>query len=221
MDFIDIHTHNQLGDEGIVKIHNIYPGDGFAAFSGRNYYSVGLHPWHIKSSEENQVAINFVEKALSFEHVIAIGECGLDKIASTNYADQKQVFLQQVNLSEKYNKPLVIHNVKAIDDLLNQKKLSGASLPWLIHGYNSSKETAFQLIKNGFYLSFGSRLFQEESKAVASFKAVPLNYAFLETDEHDGTVAQIYERAAELREINLQELKRQIAQNFKNVFGKE
>ena len=59
--FIDIHTHSYRPEADAVTVRNLYPGDGFAAFAGRNFYSMGLHPWHIKSAEENDEMLPFVQ----------------------------------------------------------------------------------------------------------------------------------------------------------------
>ena len=60
--YIDIHTHPFRNETNTITVQNIYPGDGFAAFTGRNFYSVGLHPWHIGTKEENNKALQMVEE---------------------------------------------------------------------------------------------------------------------------------------------------------------
>ena len=113
--FIDIHTHPFRNEKDTITVQNIYPGEGFAAFSGRNFYSVGLHPWHIKSYPENNEALVMVEDALEFDHVIFIGECGLDKNCGTDFNEQFRVFEAQAFMAEEYRKPLIIHCVKALN----------------------------------------------------------------------------------------------------------
>ena len=62
--YINIHTHPQRVEKDAVTVQNIFPGEGFAAFFGRNFYSIGLHPWHIKSPDENNKLLEMVEDAL-------------------------------------------------------------------------------------------------------------------------------------------------------------
>lgn len=216
MPFIDIHTHNEAREDGIVKIRNIFPGDGFAAHAGNNYYSVGLHPWHVKS--DNDKKLSLVEKALLFDQVIAIGECGLDKLSDSDFEEQKRVFSCQVELSEKYKKPLIIHNVKAVDELLKVRNDKKALQPWIIHGFIGSEQLAAQLLEKGFLFSFGGILFQEKAKGIASFKSLPLEKVFFETDELDCSVADIYHIGAELMGMDIQLLKSKIEDNFNKIF---
>src|SRR5680860_505636 len=107
--FIDIHTHSVRPERETVTVHNIFPGDGFAAFSGRNFYSIGLHPWHIKSEDENNKSLIMLEDALGFDHVCFLGECGLDKVAKTDFEEQKRVFRAQAFMAEEFKRPLIIH----------------------------------------------------------------------------------------------------------------
>ena len=70
---------------------------------------------------------------------------------------QKEVFLAQANLAEETHKPLIIHCVKAWADLIACKKAVKPEMPWIIHGFRGNGELASQLVRLGFYLSFGDR----------------------------------------------------------------
>jgi len=59
------------------------------------------------------------------------------------------------------------------------------------------------LIKRGFYLSFGEDLFNSTRKAAEVFKAIPIGNIFLESDESEKSISAIYERAAEIKDIEL------------------
>ncbi len=220
MAFIDIHTHKEAREEGVIKVQNIFPGEGFAAFSGCNYYSVGLHPWHVKSPEENKKELALLENALFFEHVLSVGECGLDKPANTDFKEQVEVFSEQVELSEKFKKPVVIHSVKAIDEILKIRVGKKAQQPWVMHGFNGNAQMAKQLLGKGFLFSFGGVLFNEGAKSIEAFKSLPLEYIFFETDELDCSIEDIYKKAAEIKELDIYLLKAQVEENFNNIFKK-
>lgn len=215
--YIDFHTHPFQKETDTIIVQNMFPGDGFAAFSGRNFYSVGLHPWHIKSHDENNELLVMVEDALEFDHVILIGECGLDKKCNTNFEEQKRVFEAQAFMAEEFQKPLVIHCVKAHQEILELHKKMHPEMPWVMHGYNGSLEITKDLEKRGMLFSFGNNLFNENSKAVESFKYLDLDKIFLETDEFDEEVDKIYERAAALKEISKEHLKKSIWLNFNRI----
>jgi TatD DNase family protein len=215
--YIDIHTHPFHKETETIIVQNIFPGDGFAAFSGRNFYSVGLHPWHIKSHDENNELLVMVEEALEFDHVILIGECGLDKKCNTNFEEQKRIFEAQAFMAEEFRKPLIVHCVKAYNEVLELHKRMHPEMPWIMHGYNGSLEITKDLEKRGILFSFGENLFHENSKVINSFKYLDLDKIFLETDEFDGEVNKMYKRGAALKEISDEELKSAIWMNFNRM----
>ena len=218
--FIDLHTHSDRIEKGIVTIKNIFPGEGFAAFTGRNFYSMGLHPWHIKSPEENNELLIMIEDAMEFDHVTFIGECGLDKNISNNFEEQKRVFQAQAIMAEEFQKPLIIHCVKAYNEVLEFRKELHQSTPWIMQGYNSSVEQTIQMAEAGILFSFGENLYRPNSKAVESFRHLPLEKIFFETDEYDGTVECIYEKGAELKNIPLENLVEAVWNNFSRIESK-
>lgn len=215
--FIDIHTHPFHVETDTIIVQNIFPGEGFAAFSGRNFYSVGLHPWHIKDHDENNELLVMVEDALEFDHVIFIGECGLDKKAETDFEEQKRVFEAQAFMAEEFRKPLIIHCVKAYNEVLELHQKMHPEMPWIMHGYNGSAQLTQQLAARGILFSFGENLYKEQSKAIEALQMLPQEQIFFETDEFDGEVEKIYERAAELRNIPIVGLKEAVWQNFNKI----
>lgn len=215
--FIDIHTHPFHTETDTVTVQNIFPGEGFAAFSGRNFYSVGLHPWHIKTPKENNELLVMVEDALEFDHVVFIGECGLDKNVETDLEEQKRVFRAQAFMAEEFRKPLMIHCVKAFNEVLELHIDMHPEMPWIIHSYSGNLQITQQLKQRGILFSFGENLFKEHSKAIESFKSLPLETIFLETDEFDGEVKKIYKQAASLRQLPLETIKQSIWENFNRI----
>jgi len=120
--FVDIHTHRPEIQKETVTVKNLSPGEAIRAFSGRNFYSVGLHPWKIKSEKEDNSQMQMMEDALEFDHVIFVGECGLDKLAETSFNEQIRAFKAQTFIAEEYQKPLIIHCVKAWNEIVELHK---------------------------------------------------------------------------------------------------
>jgi len=215
--FIDVHTHpNRIESETII-VQNIYPGDGFAAFSGRNFYSVGLHPWHVKTPGENNEMLQMVVEALEFDHVCFIGECGLDKKVKVDFEEQIRVFRAQAFIAEEFKRPLIVHCVKAYNEVLEIHRKVHHEMPWIMHGYSGNLLTTQQLAKRGIFFSFGKSLFDENSKSIESLKCLPMEKIFFETDEYDGEVEKIYERAATLKNVSLEILKTEVWNNFNRI----
>jgi TatD DNase family protein len=218
--FVDIHTHLSRPEKETITVLNIFPGEGFAAFTGRNFYSVGLHPWHIKSPEENNEMLAQVEEALEFDHVIFVGEAGLDKRSETGFEEQKRVFEAQAFMAEEVQKPLIIHCVKAYNEILEIHKKMAPKMAWIFHNYNGSVEMTRQLANQNFLFSFGEILFLPGTKAIGSFKILPLNKIFFETDEYDGEVEHMYKQGARLKNIPEEEIAMAVWDNFNRIENK-
>ncbi|HSM49382.1 MAG TPA: hypothetical protein VK872_16295, partial [Draconibacterium sp.] len=71
--------------------------------------------------------------------------------------------------------------------------------------------------KRGIFFSFGKSLFDESSKSIESLKCLPMEKIFFETDEFDGSVKQIYERAAILKNVSPDILKIEVWNNFNRI----
>ncbi len=218
MNFIDIHTHNPGLEDGIFSIINLLPEENLPPADNGLYYSVGLHPWLLESSLNVQEQLMKVEELSVSGNVLAIGECGLDKLARVDMALQEMVFTQHAVIAEKVNKPLIIHNVKAYNELIMLKMRLKATVPWILHGFKGSPETAIQLRNHGFMFSFGKALVNPKPKVVLSLLQIPVELVFFETDESDMKISEIYAIASELKNCQVEELKQNVFLNFKRVF---
>ena len=118
---VDIHTHRLPPVPG-TAIANRYP-DTFVPEEGA-WYSVGIHPWHIPATVTPVVRneMNVLASLAGHPQVLAIGEAGLDKLADAPMVVQIKVFEYQARLSVELDKPLVIHLVKAMSELLKLKQ---------------------------------------------------------------------------------------------------
>ncbi len=214
--YIDIHTHSAQTDAQIITVQNVYPGEKFSAFSGRNFYSVGLHPWFLKTPEENNQQLNFVEDALEFDPVLFVGECGLDKLRP-GFEEQKRVFEAQAFMAEEFKKNLIIHCVKSYNEVLELHDKLHPETDWILHGYSGGVEMTKQLEKRGILFSFGAALLKSGSKAIDSFKYLPLEKLFFETDEFYGDVKQIYLQGAKLKNISVETIRKAVWMNFNRI----
>ncbi len=212
--FIDIHCHqrsNQLG----ITVMSFDVSEFNQSFADQPFYSLGLHPWFIEQ-QDRQVGLQAIA---NHHNLLAIGECGLDKSIHTPLALQIQVFEQHIELAKQWNKPLIIHCVRAFNELIQLKQANPDLKAWIIHGYNAKPPMAQQLIKHGFYLSLGKALLTENSNAQQTLSILPLERLFLETDAaNDISIGAIYAAAAKIAKIDVSTLKQQILANFQRVF---
>jgi TatD DNase family protein len=210
--FINIHTHQRIYDAQ-VELVNLEMN----APDKPDHYSYGLHPWHINSESCGNELSLLLLKAQE-KRCIAIGECGLDKLSSVDFALQQEVFIQQVKIANALGKPLIIHCVKAFNELFNCLNLNDNKVPVIIHGYNNNENIARVLVNEGCYFSFGKALLGYESNAAKALKNVGRRNFFLETDDADISIKYIYKKASELLGIDEEIVKEQVKNNFLQVF---
>jgi TatD DNase family protein len=215
MSFFNLHTHRSNFDTGVVSLVNQYP---WAFDASIPHFSVGIHPWYIDVSQLD-VHFDALEKQLQHPHCMALGECGLDKRIDIPFALQMEVFKQQIVLAQKHQKPLIIHCVAAFQELMALKKQEKIQVPIVIHGFSKNIQLAYQLLDQGFYLSFGKYLWMQDLLPQV-FKEMPLNRIFLENDTTEKPIDKVYILAAQIKNIPLQTLKNEIESNFNTVFLK-
>ena len=121
-------------------------------------------------------------------------------------------------LSERSDRrlPIVLHCVKAYEKLLSL--MDRYTVPILFHGFTGSPQLACQLIRKGYFLSFGTTLFRSP-RTQEALRTTPYEHLFLETDEADTTIEEIYRQAAALRNTPIETLKHSIYTNYKTLFG--
>jgi len=215
--FTNIHTH-AVAEPNILSIKN--SAKYFNSLPTSEFISIGIHPWYISEKSLNE-EIDIIQKNARNKNVLAIGECGLDKLTDTDLGLQENIFKAQLEIAAQVQKPLIVHCVKAFDSLVRIKKEMNVHVPMIVHGFNNNEQIAKELIKNGFYLSFGKALLQENSNASKAIKLVPIDSIFLETDDADISIKSIFEAASKLLIIEEGLLVQHIYSNFKRVFKHE
>ncbi|MBP1612850.1 MAG: TatD-related DNase [Bacteroidetes bacterium] len=208
MQLLDIHTHHlPLRPEQAILNYS----SEMLSVEFLTYCSVGIHPWHL-TTDNFQEKWDWLVLATHYPNVLAIGEAGLDKAIDVPFDLQMDAFKRQIELSEVMELPLIIHCVRAANEIVELKKKVQPHMPWIIHGFRGKKEQALQYIRHGIFLSFGEK-YQEEA-----LRAVPVDRLFLETDESAIEINLLYEQAATTRSLSVESLTMQIQQNINEVF---
>jgi len=180
------------------------PGE---AWSSEPYCSVGLHPWHINAEWKN--GMDEVRTAATAKNVLFIGETGLDKLRGADPKLQETIFIEHIRISESVGKPLIIHCVKAFDEIIALRKKTHPQQQWIIHGFRGKPQQARQLLDNGFQLSFGEH-FNADSLDLAFHR----HSLWLETDESPHSIDEIYEAASKSLNISSTILEQKISSNI-------
>lgn len=208
--YINIHTHHLSKDHGVFLFNSNLTNS--KKIYTDSYFSIGIHPWDI----EFNVSLSELEIIIQHQNCLAIGECGLDKIIDTDIEIQKKVFQSQLELAVKYQKPVIIHCVKAFDELIEICQSYHSKTPLIIHGFNKSIQLAKQLIDKGFYISLSHSIFKKED---IDFSVLPFEKLFLETDTNESIlIEEVYKKAAACFQIQEDDLKEKIYTNFTALF---
>ncbi len=226
--FIDIHTHQlKPKEKNNIVVLNQTIRDNFSdtvsdAEKYFTYRTFGLHPWYL-DKKKYEVGLEKLQALLQENKIIAIGECGLDKLRGPDLDFQISVFEMQLQLAKKYNRPVIIHCVRAFNELIEIKKKEKPSVLLIMHGFNNNKNILKQLINAGFYISLGTAILKEDEKNAHDWRVkiniMPLEKLFFETDDSGENIEVIYNRAAIFLDISLEALKTQIKKNFERVFS--
>lgn len=207
--FYDIHTHKWENDDVIRILSRNIDESPIGADLHNAYCSYGIHPYYIDDYEKQ---LNELKEKLIRKQVVAIGECGLDKSVKTSMDAQIFVFKSQALMAEKHKLPLIIHCVKAWNELLAVRKELKAEAKWVIHGFRGNALLARQLVSQGLYLSFGP-FFNIESPLVA----YPENI-FLETDNSEFSIQDVYTKIKSAISVTEEELAHVITENVHKTF---
>ena len=205
MNLFNFH-HHTLGN--FYGIYNLELGENVP----ESYFSVGIHPKKIDENWEKN--FEAFKKISLQDNCLAIGECGLDALIDIDANLQKTVFERQILWANEIQKPVIIHCVKWFQELIPFQKL--AEVPLIIHGFNKKKSVADEMLKHGFFLSFGKSVLYNLSLQ-SILKEIPIDKIFLETDDTDFDIAELYQKVSEIKEISLEELQKKISENLQSI----
>ena len=199
------------------------------------YFTQGLHPHDAKEATETE--FNKISTRAALPKMVAVGEIGLDYHYNNSPQDiQKTVFEKQLQLACDHDLPVVIHTREADEDTKAIIKNFSRYLKrkGVLHSFTSSIELAEFVLNEGFYLGFnGIITFKKAENVQNVVKITPPSRILFETDSpfltpvpHRGKENAPYylpfiaSKIAELKNLNLEELKRQVWENSFNCFYK-
>lgn len=200
MVLIDFHTHRKTA-EGVVTPR-----------------SFGIHPW--RAAEEDATSPEAFREAYGkeFEEAEIIGECGLDKVCACDWQTQMRLFDWQIRIADELRKPMVIHCVRAFNELPELRK-GHTGRVWVVHGFTGSAQLAAQLFRAGIWVSYGAALLDPKRQKVRNSLRENPHPFLLETDESDAGIEAVYRVASETLSIDIERLLDTIKQNYIALFG--
>ena len=149
------------------------------------YGTVGIHPHDAKDMQEGDTE-RLAELMRTNERIIAFGECGLDYDRMYSPRDvQLACFNAQVELAERYEKPLVIHEREAVSDTLrileDHRAQAGRSV---IHCFTGNADTVKQYVDLGLYIGITGWVCDDRRNAdlLQALPYIPPERLMVETD---------------------------------------
>jgi len=198
----------------------------------RIYASVGVHP---NTTMQEEVSQETLIELASNDHVIAIGETGLDYFRSEGDLEwQRDRFRTHIKAAKSVNKPLIIHTRNVGEDITRILQEEGADeAGGVMHCFVEDWETAQKAMDMNFYISFSGIVTFKNAKAVQEVaKQVPLERMLVETDSpyltpvpyrgkpnQPGYTRYVAEFIAELKGVSFEQVAKQTTANFFNLFN--
>ncbi len=151
-------------------------------------YALGIHPLYTGRAGDGDVTAlaQVLEAHIKDEHLVAVGEIGLDYfVPGLDAARQEQFYRAQLQLARRFDLPVILHVRRSADRLLKGLR----DLPvqgGIAHAFNGSLQQARAFIALGFKLGFGGALTYERALQLRRLAAeLPANALVLETDAPD------------------------------------
>lgn len=219
--YLDIHTHRASDADETISVKSLSLEDLQTGSSKEVFYTAGIHPWWLEEMSVPEVealkssVLGYLEKGVLW----GVGETGIDRLYPETLDRQMELFHWHLQLSEKYELPLVIHNVRSGSDFLGILKDHRPKQPWIFHDFRGNQELVQKLLQlhPECYFSFGLSI--DNSQSIRELlPLIPLSNIFLETDAQKHLdIHDIYLRASEKIGIDMEFLKSQIWLNFKKI----
>lgn len=200
MEYIDFHTHRETA-EGVVTPR-----------------SFAIHPW----DADKEKATTFDEFRSKYKAQFAeaeiIGECGLDKACNADWDRQQQLFHWHIAIASEQRKPMVIHCVRAYNELMELRRHYPGNI-WVVHGFTGSLQLADQLNKTNIWISFGAAILDPRRAKVRQTLALLPHPFLLETDDNPCGIETIYNEAAQIRKTSINQLAETINHTYDTLLN--
>ena len=259
MEFFDSHSHyndekfnedreqliQDTYNDGITKVvcagYNIQSSLQAVDLSEKYefIYSIcGISPNDIPQSEQelwkNIDKISEIVTQNKSKRIVAIGEIGLDYYWNTENKElQKQAFIKQIELANKFDLPIVIHSRDASVDTIDIIKTYQVNKKGIFHCCQLNQEMIRQALELGYYISFaGPITFKNAKSAEDCVQIVPMDRILIETDSpylspepnrgkrnDSRNVKYVAQKIADIKKLPLENVAKITYENAMKIFG--
>lgn len=198
------------------------------------YYSIGIHPMEV----EKEISINSIEQIIKNElenkssKLVAIGETGLDYHFDYPIELQKEYFIEQIKLANKYSLPIIIHSRESQEDVEKILRENPVIKTGIMHCYSGTPEMSKKFVEMGYYLGIGGPVtrYKDIQETVG---ITPIDRIVIETDspvlppepfeKHSRNnslyLNYIVNKIAEIKGLSEDEVIKYTTQNAYKVYG--
>ncbi len=197
------------------------------------FAAVGVHPHD--ATEINAEALQQLKSMLAQPKVVALGEIGLDYYRDRSPRDiQRNAFRQQIQLAKQVNKPIIVHDRDAHNEVIEiLQEENAAEVGGVLHCFSGDLKMAKQCLELGFYLSFTGTITYPKNETVREIiKEIPIDRMLVETDcpylspqkfrgkrNEPAYVRYTAEKMAEIKELTIEDVARVTSRNCHDLFG--
>lgn len=188
-----------------------------------------IHPQDLEE-DSSSGRLDRLREAVTGYRADVIGETGLDYYSHPHTKEaQMRFFRAQLEMAAELGLPVDVHSRRAAADTL--ETLRDYPVRGIIHSYSGSLEMAEIYVRLGFYISFGaSVMFKGAKKPARVIAGMPADRILIETDapyqspvpgrRHEPSdITAIYEAVSRVRGVSLEELARQVDENWERAFS--
>ncbi|NBK21355.1 MAG: TatD family deoxyribonuclease [Spirochaetia bacterium] len=231
----EMHSHSMQGLDVGIDFDDLKRRSSLLSAYPFIHLSAGIGPWGVASGQRSvseQLAV--LSASLQEHKVCAIGEIGLDNHwGYGTKQDQQELFVAQMEMAEQRGLPIIIHSREADEEMADLLQKRTFSRQGIMHCFQGSRELALLAVSKGMFISFAGPITYKANSAMREiFKAIPLDQILLETDSpylspvpcrgKTNTplhMVHIYEAAASLLEMSMDDLVLQMQSNFSAFLG--
>lgn len=170
--------------------------------------SLELHPWTLPHRFEPLPP----EFRTALKQAAALGEIGLDRLRGPELPVQQEYLEALLSLAEQEKKPVVLHCVRAVPELLAAIRRH-PKVRCLYHGFRGKPEQLEELRHAGFYVSLGFASL-ENAALFTHLKTAGLAQIGFETDDSPDPVETLLASAAAKLGIDYAKLEAQTDATF-------
>ena len=194
------------------------------------YSTCGISPNDIEDFVDSN--LEKIEEISKDNKVVAIGEIGLDYYWNKeNKEKQKELFIKQIEIANRLNKPIVIHTRDAWVDTIEILKDHPVNKKGVFHCCPLNQELIKEAVKLGFYISFSGNITFKNAKSEPCVSLVPMDRILIETDSpylspepfrgkrnDSRNVKLVAQKIADIKGVTIEEVAQKTYENAKRVY---